>query len=108
MSTPEGAVVRSVLDFLALRGIVAWRNNTTGIYDKRRESYRPNAGRNGVADILGCLPDGRFLAIECKAGKGKLSPAQIEFQRDIVRSDGLHIVARSIDDVIAVLAENGY
>ena len=51
MSTPEGAVVRSVLDFLALRGIVAWRNNTSGIYDKRRESYRPNAGRNGVADM---------------------------------------------------------
>lgn len=108
MSTPEGSVVRACLDFLTLKGIVAWRTNTTGIYDPVAKRFRPNAGRNGVADILGCLPGGRFLAIECKAGKGKLSPAQIEFQRDIIQAGGLHIVARSVDDVIAVLAEKGY
>ena len=71
--TPEGAVVRACLDYLAIRQIVAWRSNTVGVYDKAREVYRPNTGRNGVADILGCLPGGRFLAIECKAGRGMVA-----------------------------------
>lgn len=101
--TPEGQVVRAILDYLAIRQIVAWRTNTVGVYDKAREAYRPNTGRNGVADILGCLPGGRFLAIECKAGKGRLSPAQVEFQRDIIRQGGLHIVAYRVEDVIEVL-----
>lgn len=107
MSTPEGEVVRAILDYLAIRQIVAWRNNTTGMYDEKRKAYRTNAGRNGVADIIGCLPDGRFLAIECKAGKGELSPAQAEFQRDIIRAGGLHIVAYRVEDVIAVFKEEG-
>jgi len=105
MSTPEGAVVRTCLDYLQLRGILAWRNNTVGVYDQTAKRYRTNAGRNGIADILGCLPGGRFLAIECKAGKGHLSPAQIEFQHDIIEMGGLHIVARSVDDLIGRLYE---
>lgn len=107
MSTPEGAVVRACLDFLEIKQITAWRNNTIGIYDERRKAYRTNAGRNGVADIIGCLPGGRFLAIECKAGKGRLSPAQVEFQRDIIRAGGLHIVAYRVEDVIEVLEAEG-
>jgi len=104
---PESAVVRAVLDYLAVRQIVAWRNNTTGVYDPTAKRFRTNAGRNGIADILGVLPGGRFLAIECKAERGKLSPAQVEFQRDIVQQGGLHIVAYRVDDVIEVLEMEG-
>ena len=101
--TPEGAVVRACLDYLEIRGIVAWRNNTVGMYDQTAKRYRTNAGRNGIADILGCLPGGRFIAIECKAGRGKLSADQANFQRDIIRQGGLHIVAYRVEDVIEVL-----
>jgi len=107
MSTPEGLIVRSCLDYLQLRGIVAWRTNTVGVYDPNAKRYRTNSGRNGVADILGCLPGGRFLAIECKAGRGKLSEDQVEFQRDIIRQGGLHIVAYRVEDVIEVLEAEG-
>ncbi len=96
----ESAIVRACLDYLAIRGIVAWRNNTTGIYDPTRKAFRTNAGRNGISDIIGILPGGRFLAVECKAGRGKLSPAQVEFQRDIIQQGGLHIVAYCVDDLI--------
>ena len=106
--TPEGSVVRAVLDYLAIRGIVAWRNNTTGVYDPTRKAFRTNAGRNGISDIIGCLPGGRFLAIECKAGRGKLSAAQVEFQKDIIRQGGLHIVAYRVEDVIEVLEAEGF
>lgn len=103
MSTPEGAVVRACLDYLAIKRIVAWRSNTTGIYDEKRKSYRNNAGRNGVSDIIGCLPGGRLLAVECKAGRGKLSADQIEFQRDILEAGGLHVVAYKVEDLIEAL-----
>ena len=105
--TPEGAVVRSCLDYLAIKQIVAWRNNTVGTFDPATKRMRRNPGRNGVADILGILPGGRFLAIECKAGKGRLSPDQVEFQRDIIRQGGLHIVAYRVEDVIEVLEAEG-
>jgi len=103
MSTFEGAVVRACLDYLAIKRIVAWRSNTTGIYDEKRKSYRTNAGRNGVSDIIGCLPGGRLLAVECKAGRRKLSADQIEFQRDILEAGGLHVVAYKVEDLIEAL-----
>ena len=108
MSTPEGLVVRAIRDYLAIRHIDAWRINTMGVWDAKRKAYRTNAGTNGVADILGVLPGGRFLAIECKAGRGKLSPAQVEFQRSVIRAGGLHIVAYRVEDVIEVLEAEGF
>ena len=106
--TPEGAVVKACLEYLQIRGVIAWRNNTTGTWDANKETFRKNAGRNGIADIIGILPSGRFLAVECKAGRGRLSPAQVEFQRDIIQAGGLHIIARSADDVIRVLEGDIY
>jgi len=98
--TPEGAVVQACRDYLTVRQIPHIRNNTG-----RRGGV--SYGSEGSADILGCLPGGRFLAIECKAGKGKLSPTQVEFQRDIIRQGGLHIVAYRVEDVIEVLEAEG-
>lgn len=70
--TPEGAVVRSCLDYLAVRGIMAWRNNSGATHTERKDGSRGfvRFGRVGSADILGVLPGGRFLAVECKAPRG--------------------------------------
>ena len=38
-------------------------------------------GMKGVTDILGVLPGGQFLALEVKTAKGKLTPAQADFQQ---------------------------
>ncbi len=56
-------------------------------------------GTPGISDIIGCYR-GRMIAIELKAPKGTLSPAQEEFIRQINEAGGLAFVARSIDDVI--------
>lgn len=48
-------------------------------------------------DILGILPDGRFLAIEVKKdSKGKPSKGQIEFLSTINQSNGVGFVAFSL------------
>jgi len=55
----ESALVRACLDFLALRGVFAFRVNTTGIFDPGRKVFRPFQGMRGVSDILGLLDGGR-------------------------------------------------
>ena len=53
----------------------------------------------GVPDIVG-IYNGRFLAIEVKTERGKLSPHQEKFIAAINANGGLAFVARSVDDVI--------
>ena len=53
----------------------------------------------GVPDILG-VHKGRLIAIELKAPKGTVSPAQQEFIDRINEAGGLAFVARTLDDVI--------
>src|SRR4051812_31915703 len=63
-------LVSACLHLLALQGVRAWRNNTTGVYDPQRKRFRTFTGRKGISDILGIIPPtGRLLAVECKSGK---------------------------------------
>ncbi len=59
--------------------------------------------KKGVADIIGILPDGRFLAIEVKKPGGRLTELQKEFLNAVRHNNGVGIVAYSVDDVIEVL-----
>lgn len=54
----------------------------------------------GVPDIVGILKDGRFLGIEVKTDRGRLSPHQERFIQNINDAGGIAFVARSVDDVI--------
>ena len=100
----------AILEWLSLQPfVVAWRNNTTGIYDPHELVFRKSKSkfaRNGVSDILGSWR-GRFLAIEVKAPKKRPSETQTKFITDIRKSGGLACVACSIDDVINYLTLEG-
>ena len=98
---------RACLQYLAARGIFAWRQNTAGVYDPKKDSYR-FPGLRGVADILGCLPDGRLLAVEVKTPTGKVSPHQQRFLERITESGGLGTCVRSVDELVADLKSAGY
>ena len=50
-------------------------------------------GRSGVPDIIGCFM-GLFVAIECKAGKGKLTVLQEREIESIKEAGGFAFVAR--------------
>jgi hypothetical protein len=107
--TPEGAVVRAVLDYLDIRQILWIRNNSGVARPERKDGTKGfvRFGSVGSADIVGCLPGGRFFAVECKSGRGKLTPAQVEFQKKTIREGGLHIVAYRVEDVMEVLEAEG-
>lgn len=102
--TPEGAVRNAICEFLAYqRGCLFWVAQTVGIYDQTKKLYRKPGRyhRNGVADILGVYL-GIPIAIEVKSAKGVLSEHQRVFLDDFKRAGGIAIVARCVDDVIAL------
>ena len=49
-------------------------------------------GRSGVPDIIACV-NGRFLAIECKAGGNKPTALQVREIENIRLADGVAVVA---------------
>lgn len=107
MKQTANDLTNEILDYLFRNRILAWRNNTTGLYDPRTGVFRP-AHKRGISDILGIIPTnssktpvlGRFLAIEVKTPNDKLSPDQKRFLEEVNSFGGLSIVARSLDDVI--------
>ena len=80
-STPESKVKASVRKLL----------DTLKIYH-----FMPPAngfGRAGIPDIVGCM-DGHFIAIECKAGKGKTTALQDRELNAILNHGGTVFIAR--------------
>lgn len=79
-------------------GAYLWRNNSGGMYDAKGRFVRYGLCV-GSSDLIGVLPDGRFLAIEVKA-KGKNSTKeQKKFLEWIREKGGVAFVARSAEDV---------
>lgn len=95
----ENDVVQACLQWLALHNVMAWRNQTTGLYDPTRKVFRKFTGLKGVSDILGILPGGRFLAVEAKKKGGYPSPEQREFIQNVNDRGGIAFVARSTEDL---------
>jgi hypothetical protein len=81
VKTPEGSVKATCLRYLERRGIMAW-NHPSGAVQIRPGKFM-SFGLKGSSDILGLLPGGRFLAVECKAEHGRLSPEQRQFLADV-------------------------
>lgn len=102
---PEIIIQKAILIYLQHLNIFAWRNNNTGLFDPRTQSYRA-APLKGISDIIGILPDGRFLAIEVKTKKGKTTQEQLDFLNNIQYNGGVACVARNIEDVIECLKKN--
>lgn len=88
----EAEILAAVLVGLAERRIVAWRSNTGAARAPNGRVIR--FGLKGAADIIGLLPGGRFLAIECKAPLGRLSMEQLRFGHAISKAGGCYLVAR--------------
>ena len=100
----EAQIQRQCLQYLTLKKIFHWRNNTIGIpvhVDGKFSRYR-KVYKKGLPDII-YVKDGLVVAIEVKTEKGKQSPDQKKFEKDMWRADGSYFIVRSLDDLIAVL-----
>ena len=96
------------MHYLRDEGYLFWRHEpNTYNHALGRHISNPYAMK-GVADILGVLKDGsgRMLAIEVKTPKGRQSADQKLFEKRLTMLGGVYILARSVEDVSAIL--NGY
>ena len=107
MVTSEGRILADCLRYLEIRGIYHWRNNTGAVQVRPGQFMR--FGKKGSSDILGVLPGGRLLCIECKAPDGgRLSPEQKRFIADVQKLGALALVVRGCLELDAALREAGF
>lgn len=98
-SKAANSLVSACLAYLRYRRIFAWRQNNAPVPVRRGNqivALRP-VEKKGVADILGALPNGRFLAVECKHGKrAALEPAQRQFRDEVEAAGGVYVEAKDV------------
>lgn len=102
----ERNVQRQILRYLATVDVFAWRANSGSMTLEGSNGNRRHvrfASVQGLADIIGMLPNGRFLAIECKRRGGKVSVKQQAFIDCVNAHGGLAFVADNLDTVIEAL-----
>ena len=92
--TPEAKVKNKVKKILDSLGCYHFSPQTGGY------------GKSGVPDIIACYK-GRFIAIECKAGKGVLTALQKYNIDQIISNQGLAIVINegNIESLLALVKE---
>lgn len=99
----ESQIQHAILQYLAAKKVLAWKNTSVGIFNQKTGHYIP-VGRRGVSDICALTQKGKFIAIEVKNPKGGIvSEYQQSFLDDVTAHGGVAIVARSIDDVMKIL-----
>lgn len=98
----EHEIQKEIMDFLQQIGVKCWRNNV----GRKHNLY---FGLKGSGDILGITNklfkkgQGKFLSIEVKGEKGKISDEQKEFMFMVNKAGGVAIVAKSENDVAKLL-----
>lgn len=101
----ETALVKQLLDYLALRRVFAWRQNAGALSGehKGKAYYVRFTSIRGVSDILGVLDDGRFLAVEAKVRPNRATPEQQAFLDAVASRGGVAVLAYSLDDLVRAL-----
>jgi hypothetical protein len=102
----ESRVQRDIMDWLTEAGYLHWRVQLSGVI--RRADGNTWMERNpmsGFPDLAGVLKsrEGVLFAIECKAVGGKLSAEQERWREELVGAGVVHVVARSVEDVVVAL-----
>lgn len=100
---------RDLLRKSARRGVLALHipNGIQGSDGKRAGRIQMAMGaRKGASDWLVVI-NGRAGFMELKTAKGKQSIWQKLFERDVIEAGGLYAIARSPEEVIAILTKWG-
>ena len=101
-ATPEGAVVRSILDLCARMRAPAWRLNSGAfaIEDGSGKRRFVRASWRGAPDVVALTHQHGTVWIECKSAVGRLTPDQVAFREQCRERGIVYVVARSVDDVL--------
>lgn len=101
MKSTEKETQKAILGYLDIKRVFHWRNNTGSFKTERGGFY--SFGTPGSPDIFAILPPGRIFGIEVKDTKGRLNENQVAFREKFQAAGGTYLVARSLDDVTAII-----
>lgn len=110
MGKHENAVVKECERVLSLAGIPHFRNNSGAVVTGKR-FFR--YGATGWPDIIGILPGGRMLGVECKAvnpttkRKGTQSPEQVAIAETFAKCGALYILCYDAVTLVQNLRAEG-
>lgn len=97
----EHQVLAECMSWLRRRNIIADRNNV-GMFETGSGPRR--FGIKDAGDIIGLLPSGKHLEIECKRGSGgRLSVEQQKRQQRIIESRGIYLVIHSVAELESMI-----
>lgn len=103
---PEDNLQRAVVQHLRLlapNAIWYHPNNSPAVSKRTAARYKALGVVAGIPDICVVLEDGSAAFLELKSDKGRLSPAQLEFQTKCLARGIPHYVAYSLDEALEVL-----
>lgn len=99
----EHEIQKQILDWLKLKNIFHWRNNSGAMMSSYKGKSRfMRFGAVGSPDIF-VLLKGTLYGIEVKGPKGKPTLEQLDFGNHMMLSGGKWFVVHSLDDFLAVL-----
>lgn len=96
------ALTAQCIYYLNASGYKVWRNNNHAVYNEKGGFFRkpPKGAINGVPDIIGYEKiTGKFIGVEIKTGKDKLSESQLLFQSDCLKHNATYWGIRNIDEL---------
>ena len=111
LNPSEKAIETVILLYLNhLPECFAWKNNSVGVFDSKKGTYRKSKGQyniNGVSDVLG-IYRGRMLAVEVKRKHNSpRTTEQEDFINHIIKHGGIAGFCHSIECVQQLLKEAG-
>jgi len=95
----EAILMREIQVAVSEKGHRVFRNNQGVCKTEDGRYIRYGVCNPGGADLLGWTSGGRFLAIEVKGPKGRLTKEQDAFLTAVNEAGGVGICAKTIDDV---------
>lgn len=99
----ESQLITSIIQYCNYAHIFCYKSKTVGIYNtKEKKFYKDWYITKGIPDLT-IIINGYYLGIECKVGKNKQSPDQIEFERKIKSSGGGYMVVYSLDEFVKTI-----
>jgi|GEM_PF-1527995 len=98
-----------ILSYLRAKGFVAWAQDNRGRYNPKTGKWYPHPNnRVGVPDIIGYRKaDARFIGVEVKAGKDRLSQFQIDFLDELKEHGGFPFVAFDFAGFVQLFERRG-
>lgn len=107
----HASLIAAIIEDASDRNTARLFKNASGMATRKRKDGKPSVIKYGVGpsgggghDLIGWrMSDGKFISIDAKVGRDKLSDAQIKWMNWVIHGGGLSGEARSVEDARRII-----